>query len=168
MQLLKVSPMQYWMSINPRTIQDVFNAPEVGIASIRMEIGEQRLQAMMVKWVNSFLDFYSTNGTMDAMQVAETINLIIDTYPHYTIYDFKLFFKLAKLGNYGEVYGRMDGSVILSWLRKYDVRRDTVAQSESIKEQEQYKELAKRKKSNGIYYSEYLKLKQKENDTSRI
>lgn len=167
-QLLKVSPMQYWMSINPRTIQDVFNAPEVGIASIRMEIGEQRLQAMMVKWVNSFLDFYSTNGTMDAMQVAETINLIIDTYPHYTIYDFKLFFKLAKLGNYGEVYGRMDGSVILSWLRKYDVHRDTVAQSESIKEQEQYKELAKRKKSNGIYYSEYLKLKQKENDTSRI
>lgn len=105
---------------------------------------------------------------MDAIQVAETINMIIDAYPHYTIYDFKLFFKLAKLGNYGEVYGRIDGSVILSWLRKYDLYRDTVAQSESIKEQEQYKELAKREKSNGIYYSEYLKLKQKENDTSRI
>jgi hypothetical protein len=40
--------------------------------------------------------------------------------------------------------------------------------NESIKEQEKYKELAKREKSNGIYYSEYLKLKQKENDTSRI
>lgn len=115
----------------------------------------------MVKWMNNFLDFYSTNGTMDAMQVAETINLIIDAYPHYTIYDFKLFFKLAKLGYYGEVYGRMDGSVILSWLRKYDVQRDIVAQNESIKEQEKYKEFAKMERSNGIYYSEYLKQKQK-------
>lgn len=61
-----------------------------------------------------------------------------------------------------------DGSVILSWLRKYDVQRDTAAQNESIREQEEYKELSKRETSNGIYYHEYLKLKQKENDTTRI
>lgn len=131
--------MLYWQSINPRTIQDVFNAPEVGLSKIRKEAGEQKLQAMMYKWFNSFVGFYSTNGTMDAWQIADTINLIIDAYPHYTIYDFKLFFKLAKLGYYGEVYGRMDGSVILSWLRKYDLQRDTAAVNESINEAAKYK-----------------------------
>ena len=131
--------MLYWQSINPRTIQDVFNAPEVGLSKIRKEAGEQKLQAMMYKWLNSFVGFYSTNGTMDAWQIADTINLIIDAYPHYTIYDFKLFFKFAKLGYYGEVYGRMDGSVILSWLRKYDLQRDTAAVNESINEAAKYK-----------------------------
>ena len=161
---LKTSPIEYWNSINPRTLQDVFNAPDVGLSTIRNEMGEQKLQAMMVKWMNSFLRFYSTNGTMDAMQVADTINLIIDAYPHYTMYDFKLFFKQAKLGYFGEVYGRMDGSVILSWLKKYDVQRDTAAQDASIRESEQYKELGKRSPTAGMFYSEYLKLKNKENE----
>lgn len=107
---------------------------------------------MMVKWMNSFLSFYSTNGTMDALQVADTINLIIDAYPHYTMHDFKLFFKFAKLGYFGEVYGRMDGSVILSWLRKYDIQRDTAAMDASIKEQEQYKELGRRRHTTGMFY----------------
>lgn len=115
---------------------------------------------MMVIWMESFINFYSTTGTMDKFQVAETINLIIDEYPHYTMYDFKLFFKRAKLGDYGEVYGRMDGQVILSWLRKYDIRRDTAAQNESIKESEQYKELGKRAPLNGMFYQEYIKLKE--------
>ena len=161
--LLKTSPIEYWNSINPRTLQDVFNAPDVGLSTIRKEMGETKLQAMMVKWMNSFLSFYSTNGTMDAFQVADTINLIIDAYPHYTMYDFKLFFKQAKLGYFGEVYGRMDGSVILSWLKKYDVQRDTAAQDASIRESEQYKELGKRSPSAGMFYSEYIKLKNKEN-----
>lgn len=152
--------MQYWESINPRTIKDVFNAPDIALATIRKEVGENNLRAMLIKWMNRFISFYSTNGTMDALQVADTINLIIEVYPHYTIYDFKLFFKLAKLGNYGEVYGRIDGSVILSWLRKYDIQRDTAAMEESIKEQEQYKVLEKKTQQKGISYKEYLKWKE--------
>lgn len=132
----------------------MFNSPEVGLATIRKEIGETKLQAMMVKWMSSFLNFYSTNGTMDAMQVADTINLIIEAYPHYTIYDFKLFFKLAKLGSYGEVYGRIDGQVILSWLKKYDIQRDTTAQDLSINEAEYYKKASNKQ---GMFYSEYIK-----------
>lgn len=162
--LLKTSPIGYWNSINPRTLQDVFNAPSVGLSTIRKEMGEQKLQAMMVKWMNRFLSFYSTNGTMDVFQLADTINLIIEAYPHYTIYDFKLFFKKAKLGVFGEVFGRIDGQVILSWLSKYDIARDTAAQDASIKESEQYKELGKRSPSAGMFYSEYIKLKNKQYD----
>lgn len=141
-------------------MQDVFNAPAVSLAAIHVEIGEQKLQAMMVKWMNGFLRFYSTNGAMDALQVADTINLIIDVYPHYTIYDFKFFFKLAKLASFGEVFGRMDGSVILSWLRKYDIMRDTAAMDASIKESEKYKERGKKLAVKGMFYQEYLKWKE--------
>lgn len=160
MNLLAKWPEKYWNSINPKTIKDVFDAPEVGLATISKELGEIKLKAMMVIWMDSFINFYSTTGTMDKFQVADTINLIIDEYPHYTMYDFKLFFKRAKLGYYGEVYGRIDGSVILSWLRKYDIQRDTAAMEASIKEQERYKELGKRTPSKGVFYQEYLKRKE--------
>lgn len=98
---------------------------------------------------------------MDAIQVSDTIMLIRETYPHYTQEDLKLFFNMAKKGMFGQVFGRMDGEVIMNWLSKYDVHRDTVAQNESIKEQERYKALCKVEQSNYTPYSEYLKLKER-------
>lgn len=105
---------------------------------IKNELGETYLQALMVKWMNSFLRFYSTNGAMDAIQVSDTIMLILEEYPNYTQDDFKLFFKLAKKGTFGQVYGRMDGEVIMNWLKAYDRHRDTVAMEESINEAKQH------------------------------
>lgn len=98
---------------------------------------------------------------MDALQVADTINLIVETYPHYVQEDFKLFFNMAKKGMFGQIFGRMDGEVIMSWLAKYDIHRDTVAQNESIKEAEKYKPLAEPEQSKGISYTEYLELKRR-------
>lgn len=111
--------------------------------------------------MNSFLRFYSVNGSMDAIQVADTINLIIETYPHYTQEDFKLFFNMAKKGLFGQVFGRMDGEVIMNWLAKYDIHRDTVAQNESIKEADKFKPLSNVSASGGVTFAEYQELKKR-------
>lgn len=152
--------MLYWDSLRPKDVRDVFDAP-LSLIDIKRECGEMKLQALMVKWMNSFLRFYSVNGAMDAVQVADTINLIIDTYPHYKQEDFKLFFNMAKKGMFGQVYGRMDGEVIMNWLAKYDIHRDTVAQNESIKAADRFKERVAPECAGGVYYSEYLKIKQR-------
>ena len=96
---------------------------------------------------------------MNDLQVADTINLVIEEYPHYKQEDFKLFFKMAKKGMFGQVFGRMDGEVILSWFKAYDKHRDTMAQNESIKEAERFKRLSQEDNPTGITYEEYLKLK---------
>lgn len=153
-------PIKYWEGINPKTMIDVFQSPQIGIVTIRKEKGEQYLQAIMVKLMNSFLSFYSVNGQMDAFQVADTINLIIETYPHYCLEDFKLFFKMAKKGLFGDVFGRMDGSVIMNWLSKYNIHRVLEAQEASIREQDRFKELS-RIKGDGVTYEEYLKIKER-------
>lgn len=151
--------MLYWDSINPVSILDVFNAPQLPVVEIAREIGTTKLQALMVKWMNSFLRFYSVNGSMDAVQVADTINLILEIYPYYTQYDFKLFFKMAKMGKFGEIYGRMDGEVIINWLKKYDAHRATVAQSESMKYADKFKERYPAEETEGVTYPEYLAIK---------
>ena len=158
-QLLISSPMPYWESINPKTVLDVFKAPQVSITEMKDKLGEAYLQALMVKWMNSFLRFYSTNGAMDALQVADTIVLIMEEYPHYTQDDFKLFFKMAKKGTFGQVYGRMDGEVILNWLKAYDRHRDTVAQDESINEAKR-QEQEVQDDSESMFYDEYISMMQ--------
>ena len=158
--LLKTSPMLYWDSLRPTSVRDVFDAP-LSLVDIKRECGEMKLQALMVKWMNSFLRFYSVNGAMDAVQVADTINLIIETYPHYKQEDFKLFFNMAKKGMFGQIYGRMDGEVVMNWLAKYDIHRDTVAQTDSINEAARFKERSPVTPTQGVYYDEYMRIKRR-------
>ena len=163
--LLAHSPDRYWNSINPKCIEDVFDAPEVGFGTMIREMGIERVRAMLVIWFEPFIRFYSTNGTMDAEQMADTINLALEAYPHYTIYDLKLFFKMAKLRSFGQTYGRIDGDVILGWMKEYDKRRDGKAQEMSISQSNEYKAMENKKLQNvgGMFYDEYLKWK-KENE----
>ncbi|NDV81353.1 DUF6633 family protein [Bacteroides sp. 51] len=153
--------MLYWDSIRPKTVLDVFKSPQVSIVELKTQNGEIWLQALMVKWMNSFLRFYSVNGTMNAIQVADTINLIIETYPHYTQEDFKLFFNMAKKGLFGQIFGRVDGEVIMSWLTKYDIHRDTKAQDLSIKEAEVWKKLHPAEATKGVFFHEYMEIKKR-------
>lgn len=119
----------------------------------------------MVEWFDRFIDFYSTNGTMNDIQLVDTIEIIREEYPHYTQEDFKLFFKQAKKGYFGETYGRIDGDVIIKWLRKYDISRDKAAQDIAIREQEKYKSLVKVDNYlSGISYEEYLEIKKRANE----
>lgn len=141
--LLKASPMQYWASIRPKTFEDVFKAQEtcgLSIKTIEIEMGETYIRALMVKWMKQFVDFYSTNGTMDNYQIADTIELIRDEYPHFTQEDFKLFFTQAKKGYFDSTVYRIDGAVIMSWIRKYNSSRCTAAESMAIKESERFKD----------------------------
>lgn len=154
---MKQQPTEFWASLNPATVEDCFNPELPSIANITSEIGEVKMIALMVKWINSFVNFYSSNGTMDAYQIGDTISLIREEYPHYTPMDFKLFFKMAKKGYFGQIYGRMDGEVIMQWLRKYDTHRDTAAQDISINEAKLL-ENAKKAEDGAVSYEEYLTL----------
>lgn len=155
--------MLYWDNISPKGYPDVFRAQSeccLTVVSIEIELGQSHIRALMVKWINSFLKFYSINGTMDGYQIAETINLILEIYPYFVQEDFKLFFNKAKKGEYGELYGRIDGSVILSWLRKYDLARSEAAKEHSIRQQDKFKPLAGHGNIfQGTSYDEYLRIK---------
>lgn len=115
-------------------MEDVFDSPMLSLVEIKKNFNENYLKALMVKWMNSFLRFYSTNGTMDEMQVADTINLILEEYPHYCQEDIKLFFNMAKKGKFGQIFGRIDGEVILRWMKDYNKLRCAKAEESSINE----------------------------------
>lgn len=68
--------------------------------------------------------------------------------------DFKLCFKNAMKMKYGENYNRIDGSIIMGWLREYNKERCAVADNQSwnnhkanLSEETSY--------ANGLSYQEY-------------
>lgn len=138
--LLKKKPAEYFNSLQPKTVNDVFSSFSPSISEIGKIFGEAIVNANMVIWFNKFVSFFSTNGTMNDSQIAMTISLIREEYPHYKPDDLKLFFKMAMKGMFEKVYGRIDGEVIMRWLQEYDKIRDKAAQDNSINDSIKFKE----------------------------
>jgi len=65
--------------------------------------------------------------------------MIITEYYNLTIADINIIFKRAKLGQWGQIYDRLDGQIILSWFDKYFQERCKVAADKSILEADKYK-----------------------------
>lgn len=71
---------------------------------------------------------------MNGKQVADTIEVILDTHPHLTLLDFKLFFSRMKTGFYGTFYDRMDGMVIIEKINAYVSEKQDVIEERNINE----------------------------------
>lgn len=93
---------------------------------------------------------------MSAMQVITTVDLIIEEYPYMKTDDFKLCFKNAMKMKYGENYNRIDGSIIMGWLREYNKERCATADNQSWNEHKA--NISENgKPSIGLCYEEYRK-----------
>lgn len=115
--------MPYYNSLRPKTVNDVFDSPTCSIAVVNREFGETHLRAFMVNVLNDLINFFNVGKSMSAVQVAQTADLVIEEFYYLKPDDLKLCFTRAKKGVYGRLYDRIDGQVILEWLRQYDQER---------------------------------------------
>jgi hypothetical protein len=115
---LKKWPEQYYNSLKPKRFTDVFKSPVCTIGTYQRSAGEENTKAVMVIILSDVIDFFNVSNSMNANQVMNTIEIILDNYGYLKIDDFKLCFNQAKRGCFGQIY-RMDGNVILSWIETY-------------------------------------------------
>ena len=144
--------MQYCREMLPRSIDDVFESNRPTLAAVTASSGEMSTRAIVVLLIGDVLDFFNTTQTMSDAQVAVTADLIIEEYPYFQVDDLKLAFRNAMKGHYGEVYNRLDGQVILGWLKKYNAERCARADVVSFKE---HNERLLEQKTEGCFYDDY-------------
>jgi hypothetical protein len=60
---------------------------------------------------------------MNAMQIEFTAEMIIKEYWMYSLEDIQLCTERGVTGLYGELYNRLDTSVVFGWLKKYESER---------------------------------------------
>lgn len=142
----------YCGQLQPKNLDDVFQAPELSLSALKNEITVMGVQATLAIMVGNVVHFFNVGKTMDKQQVVTTCNLIIDAFPYFKLEDLALCFKKAMLLEYGKLYDRIDGAIIIEWLRKYARSRDEYASVLSeAKALEQKKEC-----DSSCYYQDYL------------
>jgi len=68
------------------------------------------------------------------MQIQETSRLILSNFYNLTIPEIYLVINNAKMGFYGKLYDRIDGSIILSWFNSYFEERCNTYEQISFEE----------------------------------
>ena len=81
--------------------------------------GRSNILAGLVYLISQYLSFVNLRQAMTPEQTRETAELLLDNFPYATIDTIKLFFKEAKLGRFGDHYGRMDGATLLHWFDEF-------------------------------------------------
>nr|WP_288747444.1 hypothetical protein [uncultured Phocaeicola sp.] len=152
--VLKTSPEKYCETLRPKKVEDVFLSNEPAIGTIIRKLGEPQARAILVILIADALAFFNVVNTMSDTQVAMTVDLIIEEYPYMKTDDFKLCFKNAMKMKYGESYNRIDGQVIMGWLREYNKERCAIADSQSWNEHKSHM-ADEQRTTNGMFYEEY-------------
>lgn len=104
-----------------------------------IERGFEEVKAMLVVQITSLCEFFNFNRTMNASQVMETAEIIMEDYAIYTPEDFILCFRNIKALRYGKMMEGIDGAKILSMIREYDIEREEKWLEEKKKQSHQNK-----------------------------
>ena len=129
----------------------MFSSEEPSIVQIRKRFGEAGARAVISYLISDALEFFNVSETMTDRQIAMTVDLIIEEYPYLKTDDLKLCFKNAMKMKYGQIYNRIDGQIIMGWIKAYNSERCMAAQVTSENESKTRKE-----DENSVSYMQYF------------
>lgn len=112
--------------------------PNRSIAKIKTDKGELILNALLTSILTDLVMFFNVGKTMNTQQIVELANFIKTDYYFIRPSELKYCFDNAKKGRYGQLYDRIDGSIIISWLDDYCAERLNTVIDEKVKENKNF------------------------------
>lgn len=100
----------------------------------------EELEEMLALMLNDLRLFFQVDNVITTASLWQLIPLITETYPSLTLEDVALCLLDAKRGRYGEIYNRLDGAVILGWIKKYEEERKERTELKSYAREINHKE----------------------------
>lgn len=106
------------------------------LSVMRKTYGEEWTSAYLATWIINVQEFFNIAAKMNDAQVEETTYMILDDFWALNIADINLVFGNAKRGQYGQLYGRIDGAIIYGWFQSYFEDRCNACENRTIREAE--------------------------------
>lgn len=122
------------------TYSEAISADSKPLAALRVEYGSDAVISGLIRIIGENIRFFSLGKTMSDLQVLETAKLIAGEYYYFKLEDFKLFFTKFKRGEYGNLYDRLDGQVIMIALNQY--REQRLAEAERLNHEKHKEQIA--------------------------
>jgi hypothetical protein len=123
------------MKVPTAKIAFELNTPQLSI--LKKDAGENVLRAFLVEALSDLIMFFNVGKTVNPHQLVQVVELITDNYYYLRPSELKYCFNQAKIGRYGKLYDRIDGSIIFEWIEKYLLERDEVIYQKNIHLQKQ-------------------------------
>lgn len=109
------------------------------LSGLRKVHGEQKVMACLALWINDLQSFLNISAKMNAPQIMETCAMIMDDFYFLNLADVRLVMSRAKKGEYGQLYGRIDGQIIYQWFAEYFEERSRACSEGAIHDAERAK-----------------------------
>lgn len=108
-----------------------------------MAASESQTVSVIALAIYNIVGFYNVGNSMTPIQVQQTASLISERYDHLKMGDIEMFSKMAMCGDFGTSFNRMDGVLIMEWIKKFDVLRTEQISHVRIMESQERKEDSK-------------------------
>ena len=83
----------------------------------------EKLDDNIVLILNDLRLFFQVDNMISTDGLYSLCGIITSEYKHLTLEEIAMCMNNAKLGNYGKLYNRLDGAIILGWLKQYTAEK---------------------------------------------
>lgn len=112
------------------------------LAYIKKHEGIAPVQKILKTAIDQLQTYFSLDRVMTPYQIEMTVEIIDENFYYFSPDDFRKCFRGAMSGKYGKIYNRLDGAVIMEWLRAYDIERtELIVKEQMQKNKEEAKEI---------------------------
>lgn len=91
------------------------------IANIKNNVSLADARALLSIAICEVCDFFNVGKNMNDVQIAMTADMIIERFWHLKLEEIKYCFRRAMANE--RLFDRLDGNIIIGWLREYDAER---------------------------------------------
>ena len=133
-----MSPMKYYADIQPTTIiRALQEKDEPTIISIIYSTDKHFVKAILVKALGEVVNAVNIQRNLTDEQRNSVCDLIISKYYYWALVELKTCLRNAI--THGEIYNRIDYSVVAHWLAEYDIERSNVTSEIEANTNNEYK-----------------------------
>lgn len=112
------------------------------LAYIKKHEGIESVKRLLTNAIDQLQTYFSLERIMTPYQIEMSVEIIEENFYYFSPEDFRKCFRGAMSGKYGKIYNRLDGAVIMEWLRAYDIERtEIIVQEQMQKQKDEAKEI---------------------------
>lgn len=138
LNVTEVYPLQLklWQGLKTSSVSLMVAETQIPtLAKIKNDASETDARALLYIAVCEVCDFFNVGKNMNDTQVAITVDLILESFWHLKPTEIKYCFRRAMMRE--KLFDRLDGNIIIGWLREYDAERTEEAMRISEQEESQ-------------------------------
>lgn len=133
------NPLEHFLIVQANQFEDIENSKSPPLSIFKKEIGLEKTKGLINIFLIQLIESFNVGKNMNANQIKDASDLIMDEFYFFRPEDFKLCFQKAKKGHYGIIYDRIDGQIIFDWLYKYNDERISFFESKNKSESDKLK-----------------------------